>query len=216
MNLKTVGAVAVVLLSTPGVAGAQASSHSTDAKAVTVRIYNNFGVSANDLLVARAQAEAILHDAGIEVAWMDCWVGDHEAADASPACHQAPGGNSLVLRLQENAAADRARYVSMGYSLVTSGREAAYLSTVFPNVVWTVAHGAAIDPSPLLGLAIAHEIGHLLLNTNKHAETGLMRAGWSRTEMHRHVASDWRFLGSEAATMRDAVEARGTATRGAN
>ena len=147
---------------------------------------------------------------------MECWVRDHETPDASPACRQTPRGNNLVLRLRENAAADQARYVSMGYSLVTRGQEAACLSTVFPNIVWTVAHRASIDPSPLLGLAIAHEIGHLLLNTNSHAKTGLMRAGWSRNEMRRHVDSDWRFLVSEAATMREAIQGRGSASRSGN
>jgi hypothetical protein len=68
--------------------------------------------------------------------------------------------------------------------------------------------GAAADPRQVLGLAIAHEIGHLLLNTNTHAAAGLMRAGWSRSELHRNVSSDWRFLDTEAAMMRAAVATR--------
>ena len=96
----------------------------------------------------------------------------------------------------------------MGFSLVSGSKEPAYLSTVFVNVVWSVAHGAGVDPRDLLGLAIAHELGHVLLNTNSHARTGLMRANWSRAELRRADESDSRFLSNEAATMRQAVEGR--------
>ena len=60
----------------------------------------------------------------------------------------------------------------------------------------------------LLGRAIAHEIGHLLLDTNQHASTGLMRATWSRSELRRDKPADWHFLGDEADTMRTALATR--------
>jgi hypothetical protein len=73
-----------------------------------------------------------------------------------------------------------------------------------------VARGAATDGRRVLGLSIAHEIGHLLLNTTEHAKAGLMRADWSRNELHRKTSDDWRFLEGEATQMRAAVATTGT------
>jgi hypothetical protein len=193
----TVGAIAAVMLMIPSVMAAQPS--------LVVRTYNNFGVASGDLRIARAEAESILHDAGIDVIWMDCWFRDHEPADASPRCRQPLGANDVVLRLQSGNTSARLRFTSMGFSMIGAGPDRPYLSTVFPDVVQSVAQVAAVDAPRVLGLSIAHEIGHLLLNTTEHAKTGLMRADWSRNELHRNVANDWRFLDGEVATMRAAV-----------
>jgi hypothetical protein len=52
---------------------------------------------------------------------------------------------------------------------------------------------------------MAHEIGHVLLDSNTHATTGLMRADWSRRELRRKDAAAWSFLESEAAHVRSAA-----------
>jgi hypothetical protein len=190
----TVGAVAAVILMIPSVTAAQPT--------LVVRTYNNFGVAADDLRMARAEADVILHDAGIDVIWMDCWFRDHEPADASPRCRQPLGANDIVLRFQSGNTSARLRFTSMGFSMIGAGPDRPYLSTVFPDVVQSVARGAAVDVRRVLGFSIAHEIGHLLLNTTEHAKAGLMRAGWSRNELHRQATADWRFLEGEAAKMR--------------
>jgi hypothetical protein len=74
--------------------------------------------------------------------------------------------------------------------------------------VVTLARRATVDPRRLLGLAIAHEIGHLLLNSNHHAPTGVMRADWSQFSLRHGSADDWRFLPTEEAAMRAAIAAR--------
>ena len=87
----------------------------------------------------------------------------------------------------------------MGFSLVGNPDAAPYLATVFVDRVESVARGAGIDERRVLGLAIAHEIGHVLLNSNTHASSGLMRADWSRNELRRNDSTAWRFLETEAA-----------------
>ena len=46
---------------------------------------------------------------------------------------------------------------------------------------------------------IAHEIGHLLLGTTRHARYGVMRALWLTTELRRDQPLDWMFSGREGA-----------------
>jgi predicted NBD/HSP70 family sugar kinase len=75
-------------------------------------------------------------------------------------------------------------------------------STVHPDRVTAVAGAARVDRRVLLGRAMAHEIGHLLLNTPGHGKRGLMRARWSTRELRQDVEADWKFMESESAAMR--------------
>jgi hypothetical protein len=71
-----------------------------------------------------------------------------------------------------------------------------------------LARSCQVDVRVVLGRAIAHEIGHLLLGTNGHAPTGLMREIWSRETLQRGRTHDWVFTASDSQAMRDAVRTR--------
>jgi hypothetical protein len=174
------------------------------AATIIIRSYNNFGVPAPDLAAARQDAEAILQQAGVNIVWADCWVGDRQPAAAPARCHEPVGGD-IVLRLQKTREAVRSKFVSMGFSLVGIAGAAPFLATVYADRVESVARGAGIDARRVLGLAISHEIGHVLLNNNAHAPSGLMRADWSRNELRRKDAAAWQFLDTEAAHLRAAA-----------
>lgn len=177
------------------------------AATIIIRSYNNFGVPAADLAAARQDAETVLQQAGVNIVWAECWVGDRQPSSAPARCHEPVGGD-IVLRLQKTGGADRSKFVSMGFSLVGTAGAAPFLATVYVDRVESVARGAGIDARPVLGLAIAHEIGHVLLNSNTHAPSGLMRADWSRNELRRKDAVAWHFLDSEAAHIRAAAAER--------
>jgi hypothetical protein len=56
----------------------------------------------------------------------------------------------------------------------------------------------------LLGRAIAHEIGHLLLRSNAHAESGLMREVWTAEQVVRNRREDWTFSPGQSGDLRTA------------
>jgi len=60
----------------------------------------------------------------------------------------------------------------------------------------------------LLGFAVAHEVGHLLLGTNTHAAAGLMRAVWSRSDIQRNHPADWLFTAADSLAMSRALRQR--------
>ena len=99
----------------------------------------------------------------------------------------------------------------MGFSLVNSRNGVAHLSTVYSDQVASVSRRAGVDARVVLGRAIAHEIGHLLLDSNQHAKAGLMREIWSQSELRRNNPADWSFQDEEARIMRAAVSSRITA-----
>jgi len=177
------------------------------AATIIIRSYNNFGVPAADLAAAREYARAIVQEAGVNIVWADCWVGNGRKADEPARC-QEPVGGDIVLRLQKTNSVDGSRFVSMGFSLVGTPGAAPFLATIYVDRTESVARNAGVDSRRVLGLAIAHEIGHVLLNDNAHAESGLMRADWSQHQLRRKDAPAWNFLDSEAAQVRSAAVAR--------
>ena len=148
--------------------------------------------------------KALFADSGIRAVWMNCATRGHRRADVSPRCDQPVDGGEMILRIEPAGQTDRSENVSMGFSLVNSNHvQASVMATVFADRVRDIARAAGIDQRVLLGLAIAHEIGHLLLSTNTHAATGLMRARWSQADLRRTKPSDWRFIDRDARAMQD-------------
>jgi hypothetical protein len=76
------------------------------------------------------------------------------------------------------------------------------MATLFFEQVITVAERAAVDPSELLGRALAHEVGHLLLGVTGHSPSGLMRAVWTDAELARNRPADWLFAPSDVRRLR--------------
>jgi hypothetical protein len=200
MGWKTV-ALTAALLATPMTSPAQS---------LTVRVFNNYGVPDDDLLAARTHVDAIFNAAGTALSWLDCWEGGKEPVAASPECRRPLDATHIVLRLQAAQPVSGTRYISMGFSLVNLQTGVPFLATVFVDLVASISRGAAVDSRLLLGRAIAHEIGHLLLNTNLHAAGGLMRADWSRAELRRNTPADWTFLEHEIATIQASASGRTT------
>ncbi len=71
-----------------------------------------------------------------------------------------------------------------------------------------MAQGAGVEAHRVLALAIAHEIGHVLINSNTHASSGLMRADWARHQLRSKDTAAWSFLEKDAAKVRGAAMER--------
>jgi hypothetical protein len=177
------------------------------AAVLVVRLYHALGAGWTDVQAAQTVARDLLQRAGIAVTWIDCAV----RADASPLpdrCDRALDANELILRVSSAGPAVDGPTVPMGFSLVhgaTAAHTAApppVLATVFADRVEHAARDAAVDRHLVLGRAIAHEIGHLLLNHSRHARHGLMRAFWTRDQFRRNRPDEWTFHAGDAKAMR--------------
>jgi len=105
---------------------------------------------------------------------------------------------------------DRDVSVVLGNALMRRRTGAAVLATVYAAQVQELAHAAGTDAAVLLGRVVAHEIGHLLMRTTRHARHGLMRPQWTRDEVRLNRAADWAFTSEDVMAMRlpDGVEGR--------
>jgi hypothetical protein len=174
---------------------------------VQMRVYDAGMMPAAIQTVALRAAAGVLAAAGIDVLWLPCGSG---AAGTHPAACDTPlGPSELSVRFVRLAGTPSARgQLQLGYSLLDTTRGEGRLATMYVDRVEWLAAQARADAAMLLGFALAHEIGHLLLGTNAHAAHGLMRAVWSRAQLQHGDASDWRFSRDEAWKMRASVEQR--------
>ena len=178
---------------------------------LSVHTYNYSGVSADDLAAARRHVEAIFRGANITISWRDCRTSGRDAADVLPNCRTDRRPDEVMLRIMTSSTPGLDRTTSLGFSLVNrENAHSAWLSSVFTNRVAVLARQAGIDPTLLLGRAIAHEIGHLLIGSTDHARAGLMRAFWSHAELTHGSGSEWVFLEKEARAMRASLTTRVT------
>jgi len=212
MNSRQIVATALTLIGTTGTF-ALAEGRDGPLSELSVQTYNYSGVSAEELAAARRYAEAIFRRANITISWRDCRTSGRDAVDVLPNCRTDLGSDEVMLRIMTSSTPGLDRATSLGFSLVNrENAHSAWLSSVFANRVAALASQAGIDPTLLLGRAIAHELGHLLIGSTDHARAGLMRAFWSHAELTQGSGSEWVFLEKEARAMRTSLSTRVTRT----
>jgi hypothetical protein len=174
---------------------------------LTIRMYNAFGVSSKDILAAQETAGRILQTAGVRANWRECWRDAGIARGGMRVCADTLHATEVIVRIVAGRPEHQNGRMGLGYSLVVAPSGAATLATVFGNRVSELAQRVHVEPTTLLGRAIAHEVGHLLLGIDDHTSDGLMRAHWSDVALHEG-ADRWRFSATEADHIRAEVLAR--------
>ena len=125
--------------------------------------------------------------------------------DGAPCIEPLLAGRELLLRIVDRTQTDAClsgRVLALGESLLDGHERGGVLMTVDLCATRAAAAGSATALPTLTGRAIAHEIGHLLLASNSHGRTGLMRARWSRDELRGYRPAQWDFSPREANQMR--------------
>lgn len=183
-------AIAVIALPTLG------SAQTSDGR-LAVRIYDFSALDSPLRTTAIDEARAILADVGVNTSWHDC--------AHNEMC--APELGDLIVRVVREIGPAAAEWrQALGYSVVDPSRGTGTLATIYINRVENSARHAGADVSLLLGRAIAHEVGHLVLHTNEHGLQGLMRPVWTELEMARNAHDDWVFATPERRQIRAALQ----------
>jgi hypothetical protein len=157
---------------------------------VTVRVYSSTNLAAGTQRASLEVAQATFAAASVQIVWKVC---------ALVACDTPISPTELVVRLVQLP--DRVGDHHLGDALIDPEKRTGVLATVYVNRTMRLARELEIDHDKLLGRAIAHEIGHLLLATNTHAPSGLMRELWSHDELQRARREDWVLQPLDAAAI---------------
>jgi hypothetical protein len=190
------GASIVIVAFTIGVAG---PARADVGHSVRVRVYDRAGLDAPTKALALRTAADALATASVLIAWEPC-----ETPDAC----RSPLSNERVIRIVRTGTAGSA----LGDALVDMTTGSAVFATIYFQRVHLLARSAGTSDAVVLGYAIAHELGHLLLASHQHSESGLMRAAWGERDLRRARTDDWRFSAPDAAAIHDRLEAARTSS----
>ena len=192
-----------------GSARTQATGEAEPSLQITARVYNYAVVSRGTLLGAERESSRIFREAGVEVEWLDCPT-SHAEEEKYPGCQAPLGAMAVDLRVVPASMAERLRSngEEAGMALASGRAGSASAAWVFYQRVEELAESRVAAPSQILGHAIAHEIGHLLLGPNSHARTGIMRGNWNRKYLQEASCGQLLFTRDQAERIRAEVSTR--------
>ncbi len=131
---------------------------------------------------ARETVTRIFQRAAVEIAWLD----QSTASAERHMCGLPEGANEVAVRIVRRSGASRpiGRRRLGGTALRPTAWKGSGLVSVYYDCVQSTAAETRISPAVVLGLLMAHEIGHVLLPPG-HAHRGIMRATLGLSDLIR-------------------------------
>ena len=144
------------------------------------------------MLEARSIVQSVYAQAGVQLEWFS----------ATPTSHISFVGRRVHLIIVTESGAAKVRYSpdAVGFTPGSKGHHGS-LAYILEHRVRLIAQGYCILPGVVLGAAMAHEMGHMLLQ-NGHTATGLMRAEFNQADLRRIMSGELRLSLAEAADLR--------------
>jgi hypothetical protein len=162
-------------------------------KPVKVRVYTSPDVANDVLQSALNVAEATFAAASLQIVWKVC--GPSE-------CNTPPSPAERLVRLVRTPPGGTLDSRCLGDAMIDMEKGVGVLATVYVDRVLALVQNLELDYRTVLGRTIAHELGHLLLATNTHSASGLMRELWSPEELQASRAADWLLRPVDVAAIR--------------
>jgi hypothetical protein len=178
--------------------------------ALSIHLYNQAQAPTGVLHSATAEAARLFRPAGIRITWEEPSVeapedqgidmSDTRSAASAKSPNQRP---YLVVRLMRGMPA-RVFPHTLGFALPFA-RTGAQV-TIFYDRVETLTRDTGTASHVILGHALAHEIGHVLLGSLEHSPSGLMQACWKPASLRLASVGLLAFYPEQAERMSAGLE----------
>lgn len=175
-------------------------------------VRNYAHLSAATLRRVETVATRVFVDVGIRSQW-DAPVVDEPLECMSWVKH--PGIPVIYVNILPPEMASRLNLPGdcLGYSPLTRSGGSPYVAGVLYERAQKAARGGPATVEDLLGYAIAHEVGHLLLHSTSHSRMGIMQARWGPEDLERISQGRLYFRTQESAGMRAELATRAASER---
>jgi hypothetical protein len=172
---------------------------------VMIVVYDSAQIGVKTLDRTEGIAGTILQTAGVQSEWNTGSVeelrnmGTDFTAYSRADCEERP--SSAVLRVQILARAPSGVAVhALGFSLPCA--RVGVQVTIYADRAADVSESGGPTFGRVLGYAIAHELGHVLLHSDAHDAEGLMKAIWSKRDWQRAAVSIMPFSATDVQRIR--------------
>lgn len=180
---------------------------------IILHVNDYSGMQPASILEAQRATEASFRRAGIDVRWRG-WPATISGEAAGLPCDAATDdvnddNHFVVVVLPERMARKIATGpLQFGASVVSQKGGFPTHAYVFADRVKDYATRDRAPWSGLLGVMIAHEVGHLLLGNNSHFPAGIMRGQWRTGEVKLALLGALTFTARQSEQMRSDVRRR--------
>lgn len=166
---------------------------------VVVVIHDSAGVPAEAMQTARTNAARVFAGAGVSVHWVSTGgLGTACQPDASGEGDDRFCVQVLLRPRNRESAPGRRRIMGMAQA---ANQQRAVLSLYF-DAITDVAKQYGAPTGHVLGIALAHEMGHVMLPPPSHSATGIMQASWEGDDLRHAIMGEVAFTHDQAAAMR--------------
>jgi hypothetical protein len=194
------GLVGIAGLAFPGMAFPDENDASPT---ITVQIYNYSQVSPTVLGGAEREAGRILREAGLWAVWLECPVVPFTPGPRGH-CEKAPEATDLRLRILGAPLTNKFQDTVFGFAVRP------VLASVYYEYAARRAKSddADFEAPIILGCAIAHELGHLLLGSNSHSDAGIMQPRWEPYQFRQLMMGILLFTTAQSKLIREQAQTR--------
>ena len=181
---------------------------------ITVHVSNRVHMPAGRLSQSETVATQILRQPGVLVVWLDCTVtGAND--EPQPACDRPLGQTDLILNFVDEirSLSPKMKEETLGFAMVPGDGEQGNTAYISVQRARDMARECVTPMEIILGLAAAHEIGHLLMGSGEHSRAGVMRARWDAKDLILAVKGDLRFTDDQIKKLNAGAIARETVAK---
>ena len=194
------------------------AASSETSPAIKIHVHNYARVAPKTLAEAEEVTTEIFREAGLETRWADSVLNAED--DPEPfAGHLHYSFADIQLSVLPRKMSNRFGLPKNVMGVVP--RTDAQIAYVFDSTVealfqttlsaYRTGHiDRRVSESQILGIAIAHELGHLLLDLQGHSANGIMRGEWGLTDLRNAAFGMLLFTAQQAEVLRANARSRNT------
>jgi hypothetical protein len=182
----------------------QASAQDGQRPAIAVLAYNYAAVTPDVMRAASEKVGVIYKSAGVDLVWIEP-LGTDPTDQGAVATPTKMFTVRVLVRPTRRDHWEPSRTSVMGMALASEATGGVLF--LFYDQVVRVARQYRQPLADILAVALAHEMGHVLLPSPAHSPTGIMRAAWEGDDIQDALAGPLEFTPAEAETIRHRVGA---------
>jgi hypothetical protein len=176
---------------------------------LTIRVANEARVESRTLNQAKNMAVKIFNHSGIDLVWMVCEIGQ-AVEDSIDPCQKERGPAEFWMYVTATKH-PRTSSDMLGFTVLDDVTKDGW-SGVYLPAAEQLASPTGARLGDILGAAMAHELGHLLLGAGSHIRASVMCPHWGPPELERISIGELLFSGDQAELLRKRIEGRAPGT----
>jgi len=171
---------------------------------ITLLVCNYAAIDERTLVEAEKEASRVFDRAGVTLSWHACGGTGQPVSDLT--CASADDPRMIKVRLVKRIL-DGSHLTDVG----TLGFAVGQMATVSYVRAQEISNAEIENVECLLGYAMVHELGHVLMPGRPHTADGIMRADWDSVDLSRISQGSLSFRADEKALIRAEAKRRSSA-----